>query len=1528
MRRKLLSLLLSLVCTWQIGFVAKAETGDNLVVNGGFEMAGTTESAAQGWTKNGSWKRIENIDGTYVGGCASMQHSADEVSWASLIQEINIEAESEYILEFYYRIDKGKCVLKETLEDTKEIWLSQTGGEFERFTQVIESGNVQKLKINFMDAANDLEMYLDEVKLTLCTPESETVMNGEFEDGHLTQSDMRPNFWATDSTGWFAVSDEEAYKGNNSMKIFGRAKNEQMGQYIEVEKNTPYCLNWYDKGAVNNYKIAVWGIKSNEPDSKILIEEAYSSGNGGDDWKANFLSFSSREFCKIRVEVINTAQKGDAVYLDSFSLIKLMYDEDVILNGDFENNDYTAENKWTMSYGWHVISAGGWGYVWPHHGGGFLVHRGDTSIDWCTADRTVGVLPNKIYTLIFYYKANDDFGLLAELDGKTAIDTVIPKTVNSENPAQNNIRDEKYSEYRINISTQSASTMKIKLRNASSAWIAIDDIQLLLKGPIDETVLNSGFEDTASVTDNSPQLWNTDPNSGFVVSNEEFYGGRACAKTVSGSDKQVMKQNIAVAKDTSYSIAWYSKGDVQNCDVTVYGLDANNTKTEITAFEKSTSACNDWQKNILYFNSGDYAKIQAEFSASAQDSQCVYIDDVTLQRDEIEIYVSPNGDDNADGSEDYPLLTLEGARDRVRYLKGTKNSTQATVVFEDGDYKFKDSVNFTDDDSKVVYKARNNTKVSFSGAMRLDMSKAKPVTNKAIRARMYSEIVDKVIQIDLNEQGFPYQLEHMDKVRYANELGGENTYREYVNIYLNDKPQTIAQWPDGENNFAAWTEAVTEGDIQGGKIPGAFRYKEDNPNRWKKADNVWISGFHSNEYLYERTSLGSIDTENKIITLAFPASSGVNSTGSRRWKAFNLLEELNMPGEWFIDVNTMILYYYPPKELKDDELEISYLNKPMIDMTQCSGITFCGIKFEKSRSLAVKMTEVSDITLDKCTFTDMESTAVVMTSTKYAETDSYWWQRQQVDAAYDCRISNCGFYNIGGRAIELGGGNVDTLTPGNNFVENCVFSNIATNQKYASVIKMSGCGNKILHNNIGNASDQAIYYFGNDHEIKYNEIYNTGKCFDDMGAIYIGRNYNHRGTEIAYNYIHDIEPDKIYSRGYNPAVYLDDSASGQNVHHNIIKNACISVSMSGQMNSFTDNIIINASKYGLSVIDDTQTSVRADDFAKSANGIKNKELYFLKYKNMDIGYTAEWGDKNAFNDITENLIVNASGMRVESCIGYGKYENNVQVSECNDFVDAEKGDYRIKKGSETLKNMPGLLSEDFDINSIGVVSGIDENLNAQTAGFDLVYPGNDDTLEYSETVNFSWERAKGANRYRLTVATDKEFNNVVYDNTTYYTYQNAALPKYNGQKYYWKVYAVNLSHKTGGTWECSGVFSFKNGTADEFELGQPELKNSIGNPVASLQDITDSTLDVSASIKNNYGDEDMTAIIALYNEKEDKNTLLNVFSIKTKLIKGKETKISGKFKNVEVKNGKLIVAVMLWDDKLTPHAKKTYAEIE
>ena len=769
----------------------------------------------------------------------------------------------------------------------------------------------------------------------------------------------------------------------------------------------------------------------------------------------------------------------------------------------------------------------------------------------------------------------------------------------------------------------------------------------------------------------------------------------------------------------------------------------------------------------------------------------------------VTLYVSPDGSDSSKGTIDAPLRTLNGARKTVQQHIEAGNTVD--VIFRGGEYRMDTSVSFTAADSgtkdaPVTYKAYEGERVEFKGSVALDMSKARRITDDKILSRLYPDARNKVVEIDLAEQGVDttavkqYKLSSSQHPLQGGEVNG---------LFQNGSTQTVSEWPNGFGNYTSWDYAESA---------ATFHYTDTQPNRWSEAKYAWVGGYHNIDYQYSRKSIIGVDTINSTITCQ-SGSMGFSSAQSRRWKAYHLLEEIDVPGEYYIDPDTMKLYWYPEVSLTDSVVEF-VVNNGFLNIQFAENITFENLCFTQCRETAIKMKQVKNVDFIGCEITNAGQQGMYVYSGINAETDRDYWMRNMLDGSYDCDILNCRFDNTGHSAIDINGGNVDTLTKSNDRIENNIITRSAQLSKNFPAIWIRGCGISVKNNNISNLPFHAINFWGNDHDISYNEIYDVIQESDDCGAIYDCRNTLHRGSEIAYNYIHDIVPVKELVYNFQGAIYLDDSLGGQSVHHNIIKNARIDIIVNGGVdNDFRYNTSVDIDKYHLRLLNGG-ISENANSFKerKWQGYIKDEALYYEHYPNLKeiiaIGRESTRDERLAkFTKVVGNLGVNYSETSIgTNTLKYGKVANNIELDECNDFVDAERGDYRIKKDSETYRKLPNLLNEDFDISLIGVQH--DYNADGEDSRFLQLYPKNGQEGLNAAKVDFAWQAAKDANTYRLVIAEDRELKNVVYDDIVHYT--KTSVDTLDGNKvYYWKVYAENISYEYGNTWESeSPVFSF------------------------------------------------------------------------------------------------------------------------
>ena len=375
-----------------------------------------------------------------------------------------------------------------------------------------------------------------------------------------------------------------------------------------------------------------------------------------------------------------------------------------------------------------------------------------------------------------------------------------------------------------------------------------------------------------------------------------------------------------------------------------------------------------------------------------------------------------------------------------------------------------------------------------------------------------------------------------------------------VELFVDDQPLLLAQWPKREQKGEPIGRILDQGtnNLARGEQPygGTFKYATDRPARWSQAEEVWVTGFFFNGYADDTLKVKAFDLVNKTVTTEQRHGYGFNSGKPwNRWTALNLLEELELPGEYAIDPKAGKIYFLMPagKELATCRMEVSLLQEPLVAIKGATNVLFESINFECSRGIGVYIERGSSNRITNATLRNIGEVAVCVGRVTNLErksivpVDGPWclpcdplFNR---DAGIGHGIVNCKIYNTGAGGIVLGGGDRRTLTAGGNFIENCELHHFNRwDRTYRGAVNMDGVGNIIRQCLIHDCPGCAIFLRGNEHLIEYNEIHHAIMEGDDMGAFYMGRDPTERGTIIRYNYWHDLAP--LHN---THCLYLDDA---------------------------------------------------------------------------------------------------------------------------------------------------------------------------------------------------------------------------------------------------------------------------------------------------------------------------------------------------------------------------------------------------
>src|SRR5690606_20263702 len=130
-----------------------------------------------------------------------------------------------------------------------------------------------------------------------------------------------------------------------------------------------------------------------------------------------------------------------------------------------------------------------------------------------------------------------------------------------------------------------------------------------------------------------------------------------------------------------------------------------------------------------------------------------------------------------------------------------------------------------------------------------------------------------------------------------------------------------------------------------------FVYSGNRPARWQNSKDVWLHGFWGRDWADSHVAIKQIDTTEKIIITHEPHGTYGYKKGGRYY-ALNVLEELDVPGEWYLNRDTGILYFWPPSPHQEAEIYISLQETPLIELDSTAYIHFHDLTFEITRGVA------------------------------------------------------------------------------------------------------------------------------------------------------------------------------------------------------------------------------------------------------------------------------------------------------------------------------------------------------------------------------------------------------------------------------------------------------------------------------------------------------------------------------------------------------------------------------------------------
>jgi hypothetical protein len=313
-------------------------------------------------------------------------------------------------------------------------------------------------------------------------------------------------------------------------------------------------------------------------------------------------------------------------------------------------------------------------------------------------------------------------------------------------------------------------------------------------------------------------------------------------------------------------------------------------------------------------------------------------------------YVAPTGSDADAGTLEKPFATLQRAQAARRQKPGT-------VFLRGGTYYLPETLIFTAQDSgtkdaPVVFQAYGNERPVISGGVKLEHLAWQPWTNGIFQAKAPDDLRTEEIFVNGERQIL---------ARYPNFDATAKYFDGYAAAAISSN--RVARWADPTSGY----------------------YHAMHPSLW--GDFTWrITG---------KDAQGGLTMEG-----GWQNNRGAAAHRTIRFVE-NIFEELDAPGEWFLNTKSHILYYYPPAGLD--------LAKAVVEATRLRSL----VELRGSEVAPVRFVKLRGITFRQAARTVMDTKEPLVRS----DWAIYRGGAVLFEGAEDCALQDSFLDQVGGNAI-------------------------------------------------------------------------------------------------------------------------------------------------------------------------------------------------------------------------------------------------------------------------------------------------------------------------------------------------------------------------------------------------------------------------------------------------------------------------------------------------------------------------------
>ncbi len=670
------------------------------------------------------------------------------------------------------------------------------------------------------------------------------------------------------------------------------------------------------------------------------------------------------------------------------------------------------------------------------------------------------------------------------------------------------------------------------------------------------------------------------------------------------------------------------------------------------------------------------------------------------------VYIAEDGCDKAEGSKGAPLATLAEALKRVEGKGGAK------IIFRGGNYNFKEGVHITKahsgtEKSPLIITTEDGEKAYLSASEEIPASAFGPMTDEHMISRLKPEVRGKVLECCLPSLG----------ITDYGEVSDTGT-----KLLIGSIPQPLCRYPNEGEELLHTTHDIYcvgwDDDLGGEQGPWEIGLTDTRCFDWEWHDDLFVFGALCLEWTRLCRRIGGFDKEkNSMKGVSYFDIHPVKYDPNNTYFFQNVFEELDAPGEWYIDRTTGKLYLLPPESgLENADIRLVVNSVDIITCFEAENVIFDGLDIGRCAGRTFKVDECRQVLIQRCHITGTCFGASGDTDEATVEIlDGY---RNGIIASTVEHFTN--------RAIAMGGGDRKNLIPSNNFVQN----NLILNPHIRFGIGSGGCGNVVSHNYCHNTTMGDSGH--NEGIFEYNVVEGGDTETHDTGMIYVGGGgLSSCANHYRYNYFFN------FAMG-DYGIYFDDLSRGMYAYGNIVVGNGTTGDgttwesggrgynhHNGGEHVFYNNISIDAGYFAFggdisywigrfdhwkgffsSIYNSAMSMIDSEKYMDRNPTYKDFVVHVLQHHEdlMDPSYTEKSGFAERrlrtpyHNHYENNLIFRAArpyklDNGEETATGL---ETNYITNEDPGFVDLEGRDYRFREDAEIFRHIPGFVPPPFE----------------------------------------------------------------------------------------------------------------------------------------------------------------------------------------------------------------------------------------